>query len=101
MKKGILTVAMLIAAMGVKASNPKTVDLKMRLNYPVIIFEPNDESIMVGKLRRDGFKIVTEGVSHNVHTYILQRTTNDGISTVAFTFVNKELDSQVVSYLDI
>ena len=97
MKKGIFTAAMVVASLAVKAIGPNGGSHLP----PVIIFEPNDESIMVGKLRQDGFKIVTEGVSHNVHTYILQRRTENGIASVALTFVDKKLDSKVVSYLDI
>ena len=101
MKKAILTAAMVIATMGVTASTPKTHDAKIRNNHPVRIWECNDESIMVGKLIRDGFKITTTGEAGVVHTYILQRVSNNAIETVAYTFINKQYESQVISRLDI
>lgn len=100
MTKAIFTVAMLIVVMGVTASTPKTYDAKNRRNYPVRIWECNDESIMVGKLIRDGFKITTIGEAGMIHTYILQRVSDNAIETIAYTFINKQYESQIVSRLD-
>ena len=101
MVKMILTAAMVIATMGVTASTPKTHDAKHRCNYPVRIWECNDESIMVGKLIRDGFKITTIGEAGVIHTYILQRVSDNAIETIAYTFINKQYESQIISRLDL
>ena len=93
MKKVMFAVVMALSSLGVKAvnTNPHL--------PPVIIFEPNDESIMVGKLLQKGYVIKTMAKAGNIHSYILQKVGDDKIITIAYTFKDKELLDEVISIL--
>ena len=95
MKKVLFFLSLALMSTSVKAVGP----VSSSHLPPVIIFDPNDESIMVGKLRQDGFKITTQGSFQNASTYILQRVDDDQIVSIALTFLDKKLQGKVVSVL--
>lgn len=93
MKKVMFAVMMALSSLGVKAvnTNPHL--------PPCIIFEPNDESIMVGKLLQKGYVIRTMAKTDNIHTYLLQKVEDNKIITISYTFKGKVLYSEVKSVI--